>query len=53
MNNLVDVGPSGVCALPSGVAVEQSVQYLWDYFSFLLIFSLPHTFLTEGVDLGL
>ena len=44
------IGPSGVRALPLGVAAEQSVHYFWDYFSFL---SVPHTFLQEGVVLGL
>ena len=28
------VGPSGVHALPLGVAAERSVHYIWDYFSF-------------------
>ena len=27
------IGPSGVCALPLGVAAERSVHYFWDYFS--------------------
>ena len=45
------IGPSGVRALPLGVAVEQSVHSFCDYFSFF--FSLPHTFLPEGVVLGL
>ena len=44
-------GPSGVRVLPLGVAAERSVHYFWDYFSFLL--SVPHTFLLEGVVLGL
>jgi hypothetical protein len=29
------IGPSGVRALPLGVAVERSVHYIWCYFSFL------------------
>ena len=46
------VGPSGVRALPLGVAVEQSVHYFWDYFSSSFFFSVPHTVLQEGVVLG-
>ena len=42
-------GPSGVRALPLGVDAERSVHYFWDYFSS----SVPHTFLPEGVVLGL
>ena len=45
-------GPSEVRAPPLGVAVEQSVHYFGDYFSFFFS-SLPHTFLPEGVVLGL
>ena len=45
----LDFGPSGVRALPLGVAAELSVHYFWDYFSF----SPPHTFLPEGVIVGL
>jgi hypothetical protein len=44
-----NIGPSGVLALPLGVAAERSVHYFWDIF-FLL---LTHTFLTERVVLGL
>jgi hypothetical protein len=49
------VGPSEVCALPLGDAVERSVHYFWDYFSsFFLSFFLSgsHTFFPEGVVLG-
>ena len=42
-------GPSGVCALPLGIAAERHVHYIWYYFSF---FSVPHTFLLERVALG-
>ena len=48
----VTIGPSGVRVLPLGVAAERSVHYFWDYFSFFLS-SPPHTFLPEGVVLGL
>ena len=44
------IGPSGVCALPLGVARERSVHYVWDFL--LLFFSGSHTFLPEGVVLG-
>ena len=37
MWNTICVGPSGVCALPFGVAAERSVHYFWD--SVLLIAS--------------
>ena len=46
------VRPSVVRALPLGIAAEQSVHYFWDYFSSFLL-SPPHTFLPEGVVLGL
>ena len=46
------VRPSVVRALPLGVAAEQNVHYFWDYFSSFLL-SPPHTFLPEGVVLGL
>ena len=32
----LNIGPSGVRALPLGVAVERSVLYFCDYFSFFL-----------------
>ena len=35
-------GLRGVCALPLGVAAEQSVHYFWDYFSFLSFFSATY-----------
>ena len=40
--------PSGVRALPFDVAAERSVHYIWFSSSFP-----PHTFLPEGVVLGL
>jgi hypothetical protein len=43
------IGPSGVRALPSGVAAEQSVHYFCD--CFFLLLSVPHIFLKEGVFL--
>ena len=46
------IGPSRVRALPLGAAAEQSVHSIWYYFSFLSS-SVPHTFLPEGVVLGL
>jgi hypothetical protein len=46
------IGPSGVHALPLGVAAEQSVHYILLYFSFFFS-SVPHTFLPEGDVLGL
>ena len=30
------IGPSGVRALPLGVAAKRSVHYIWYYFSFFL-----------------
>ena len=45
------IGPSGVRALPLGVAAERSVLYFWDFFFFFS--SVPHTYLPEGVVLGL
>ena len=33
-----NIGPSGVRALPLGVAAERSVNYFWDYFSFISFF---------------
>ena len=45
-------GASGVRALPLGVAAEQSVHYICYYLS-VFFFSPPHTFLPEGVVLGL
>ena len=49
-----DFGPSGLRALPLGVAAERSVHCIWYYFSsFFFFFYQPHTFLTEGVVLGL
>ena len=54
ISSRIDIGQSGVRALPLGVAVEPSVHYIWYYFSFLSFFlSVPHTFLPEGVVLGL
>jgi hypothetical protein len=51
---LSTIGPSGVHALPLGVSAERSVHYIWYYFSFFFLFlSVPHTFLPEGVVLGL
>ena len=44
------IGPSGVRALPLGVAAKRSVHYICDYFSFL---SPPHTVLPEGIIVGL
>ena len=41
------IGPSGVRALPLGVAVERSVHYFCDYFSFFLLSSF-----SAGVDGG-
>jgi hypothetical protein len=32
-----NVGPSRVHALPLGVAAEQSVHYIWYYFSFFFL----------------
>ena len=52
LNSRNFIGPSGVRALPLGVTAERSVHYIWYYFSFFLS-SLPHTFLPEGVVLGL
>jgi hypothetical protein len=46
--NRIGIGPSGVCALPLGIAAEGSGHYIWYYFS-----SPPQTFLPEGVVLGL
>ena len=46
------IGPSGVRALPLGVAEKRSVLYVWYYFSSFLS-SPPHNFLPEGVVLGL
>ena len=37
-----NVGPSGVCALPLGVAAERSVHYICDYFYFYFIFSATY-----------
>jgi hypothetical protein len=45
-------GPSGVRALPLGVAAKRSVHYICDYFSSFSFFSPPHTFLLEGVIVG-
>ena len=47
------IGPSGVRALPLGVAAKRSVHYIWYYFFSIFFFSVPHTFLPEGVVLGL
>ena len=52
-DHLTCIGPSGVRALPLGVAAGRSVHYFCDYFSFLFLSSVPHTFLPEGVVLGL
>ena len=45
------IGPSGVRALPLGVAAKQSVHYICDYL-FLFFCSPPHTFLREGAIVG-
>ena len=47
-----EIGPSGVRELPLGVAAERSVHYFWDYCSFFLLLSPPHTFLPEGFVVG-
>ena len=60
------IGPSGVRALPLGVAAKRSVHYIWYWsersacatlylvlFFFLFLFlSVPHTFLPEGLIVG-
>ena len=42
-----EIGPSGVRALPLGVAAERSVLYFG--IIFLFFFSVPHSFLPDGV----
>jgi hypothetical protein len=42
------IGPSGVHALPLGVAAERSVHYFRDYFSFLSFFSATYFSLRRG-----
>ena len=46
----VRIGPSEVCALPLGVAAEQSVHYFWEYFSFFLLCHL--LFSQKGLSYG-